>query len=112
MRLTKRRRTRLADPDAGLGERKAEGEYRPAPRLAPFDHDAPIMPLGNLTADVQAQPGAGHVAEVGIANPMEPLEHEPAFGFGNPHSIVSNAHDALSVFGRHGYRQSWRSHRI
>ena len=70
------------------------------------------MLFGELTADVQAQARARHVAEVGILDSMESLEHKPVLGLGNSDSVVGHAHDSVGVFGRHGDRQPWRAHRV
>src|SRR5438093_2268375 len=113
MRLSKRRRTRIgSDPGSGWSKRKGESEYRSCARLAAFDHDAPAVPFSDLTADVEAQPGARHVAEVGVVAPMEPLKHEPMLGLGNPDPVVGDAHDPLRLFGRYRDRQPGWTQRI
>ena len=65
------------------------------------------MAAGQLARDVQPEPGAGQVPQVGIVQAVEALEDALSFRGGHPPAAVLHAHPRIGIAGDgHGYVRS------
>src|SRR5439155_16744513 len=81
--------------DAGrFGQRQGQGQREDGALVgrAALYRQGPAVALSQPSADEEAEPRSGHVAEGGIGGSVEPLENPLAFAFSNSGTVVRNPH--------------------